>query len=75
MPDSPTMPTIASGLATVQLPPVANWMSFHSTAGVGDRGEDRVDAHLHGGLAFESTERMQAYADDRDVVGHVRDPL
>ena len=25
------MPTIASGLATVQLPPVANWMSFHST--------------------------------------------
>src|SRR5215207_1222291 len=25
------MPTIASGLATVQLPPVADWMSFHST--------------------------------------------
>ena len=31
MPESPTMPTIASGLATVQLPPVANWTSFHST--------------------------------------------
>src|SRR6476661_1394741 len=31
MPDSPTMPTIASGFATVQLPPVANWTSVHST--------------------------------------------
>src|SRR3954471_23903838 len=31
IPESPTMPTIASGLATVQLPPVANWTSFHST--------------------------------------------
>src|ERR1700757_4538512 len=31
IPVSPTMPTIASGLATVQLPPTANWMSFHST--------------------------------------------
>jgi hypothetical protein len=30
MPVSPTMPTIASGLATVQLPPTANWMSFHA---------------------------------------------
>ncbi len=28
MPDSPTMPTMASGLATVQLPPTPNWMSF-----------------------------------------------
>src|SRR5215212_4159752 len=31
MPESPTMPTMASGLATVQLPPVANWTSRHST--------------------------------------------
>src|SRR5215212_9557857 len=31
MPESPTMPTIASGLATVQLPPEANWTSRHST--------------------------------------------
>src|SRR5271155_6284137 len=31
IPVRPTMPTIASGLATVQLPPTANWMSFHST--------------------------------------------
>lgn len=31
MPESPTMPTIASGLATVQLPPVAEPMSFQST--------------------------------------------
>src|SRR5690242_4725566 len=31
MPDRPTMPTMASGLATVQLPPAAAWMSFHST--------------------------------------------
>ena len=30
IPVRPTMPTIASGLATVQLPPTANWMSFHS---------------------------------------------
>ena len=28
---SPTMPTMASGLATVQLPPVAAWMSLHCT--------------------------------------------
>ena len=48
---------------------------FPLDAGVGDGGEDGVDAHLHGRLAFESTERMQAYADDRDVVRHVRDPL
>src|SRR6516165_11253228 len=31
IPVRPTMPTIASGLATVQLPPTANWMSFQST--------------------------------------------
>src|SRR6478609_2364108 len=31
MPVRPTMPTIASGLATVQLPPVANWTSLHCT--------------------------------------------
>src|SRR6201990_2134187 len=31
MPDKPPMPTIASGFATVQLPPVANWTSFQST--------------------------------------------
>ena len=43
-------------------------MSFHCDAGVGDRGEDRVDAHLHGRLALEPPERVQADADDGDVV-------
>ena len=37
-------------------------------AGVGDRGEDGVDAHLHGRLALEPAERVQADADDRYVV-------
>src|SRR3979490_628095 len=36
--------------------------------GVGDGGEDGVDAHRQRRLPFESTERVQAYADDRDVV-------
>src|SRR6185312_3604459 len=31
IPESPTMPTMASGLATVQLPPVANCTSCHCT--------------------------------------------
>ena len=37
-------------------------------AGVGDRGEDGVDAHLHRGLALEPAERMQSNTDDGDVV-------
>ena len=69
------MPTMASGLATVQLPPVAAWMSLPLDSGVGDRGEDRVDAHLHGRLALEPPERMQADADDGYVVGHVSTPV
>ena len=36
--------------------------------GVGDRGEDGVDAHLHRGLALEPAERMQSHADDGDVI-------
>ena len=37
-------------------------------AGVGDRGEDGVDAHLHRRLAFEPAERVQANTDDGDVI-------
>ena len=37
-------------------------------SGVGDRGEDGVDAHLHGRLALEPAERVQANTDDGDVV-------
>jgi hypothetical protein len=48
---------------------------FPLDSGVGDGGEDGVAAHLHGRLAFEASERMQAYADDRDIVRHVRNPL
>jgi hypothetical protein len=42
--------------------------------GVGDRGEDRIDAHLHRGLAFEASERVQADADDGHDV-HEANPL
>ncbi len=68
MPDSPTMPTIASGLATVQLPPDGELDVLPLDAGVGDSGEDGVDAHLHRGLALEPAERVQPNPDDRDVV-------
>ena len=40
-------------------------------ARVGERGLDRVGAHLHGGLV-EPAERVQPHADDRDVVRHRR---
>jgi hypothetical protein len=37
-------------------------------ARIGDGGEDRVDRHLHGGLAVEPAERMDADTDDGYVV-------
>src|SRR6185437_11183753 len=43
-------------------------------SGVSDRSEDRVDAHLHRGLAFEAPERVKAHADDGHVV-HWVSPL
>ena len=44
-------------------------MSFHSTPASAERQLDRLGAHLHGGLV-EPAERMQADADDGDVVRH-----
>ena len=61
---------MASGLATVQLPPVAALDVFPFDAGVGDRGEDGVNAHFHRRLALEAAERVQPDTDDGDVVGH-----
>ena len=52
------MPTIASGLATVQLPPTANWMSFHSTPASASAESNGVDGHLHRGFALEPAERV-----------------
>ena len=43
-------------------------------ARVGDGGEDRLDTHLHRGLALEPTEGMQAHPDDRHLI-HARSPL
>ena len=39
--------------------------------GVGQRGLDGLGAHLHRGLV-EPAERMQAHADDGDIVSHLR---
>ncbi len=42
-------------------------------ARVGERGLDRVGAHLHGGLGAEPAERVKPHADDGDVV-HLHTP-
>src|ERR1700743_2674305 len=42
-------------------------------SGVGQSGLDRLGAHLHRGLV-ESAERVQAHADDGDVVTHLNSP-
>ena len=68
MPVRPSRPVMASGLATSQLPPNANCDVRPLDAGVGERGDDGVGAHLDRGLVAEPAERVEPDPDDGNVV-------